>query len=96
MFLHLSVHGAGRSAYRRVCIQGEGGLHPEGLLHLGGGRLGRPPRTRKAGVTHPTGMFSCFLFIVHRVELFLQFFRVSIAKMFLKFTIRQGMGKELT
>ena len=36
-------------------MQEGGGLHP-------GGGLGRPPGTRKAGGTHPTGMlFSCCL-----------------------------------
>ena len=29
-----------------------------GGLHRGGG-MGRPPRTRKAGSTHPTGILSC-------------------------------------
>ena len=43
-----------------------GGLHPvgglptRGCLHRGG--LGRPPpRTRKTGGMHPTGMLSCIM-----------------------------------
>ena len=66
MFLHLSVYpqgrrnsfggsaSRGRGCLQGVCIQGgEGGVCIQGWLPP------PPPRTRKAGGTHPTGMFSC-------------------------------------
>ena len=66
MFLHLSVYPQGRrnsfggSASRgRGCLQGvciQGG---EGGVCMQGGYPPPPPRTRKAGGTHPTGMLSC-------------------------------------
>ena len=63
----------GRSAYRgkRVCLCGGGGLAEP------------PPRTRKAGTMHPTGMLSCFIkiyptlisFILHEINISISFAR---------------------
>ena len=47
----------------RVCHSVRGG----GCLPTGGGGLGRPPATRKAGGTHPTGMLSCLLLVCEQI-----------------------------
>ena len=66
------VSRRGCASNRRVCIHGgvclkrvlpQGGSACRGIcLHRGSasGGMGRPPRTRKAGSTYPTGMLSCF------------------------------------
>ena len=48
---------------------GEGGLHPGGGLHQGGADPPSPPWDsmgygQQAGGTHPTGMHSCFHFVL--------------------------------
>ena len=50
----------GASASRGESALGD--LHPGGLPTAGGG-VSRPPRTRKVGGTHPTGIYSFFLLI---------------------------------
>ena len=55
-----SSWGGGRSAD----VSASGG---SGICIQGG--LGRPPGTRKAGGTHPTGILSCLLSALHKVVL---------------------------
>ena len=50
---HMTGGGRSASGGEGVCIQGEGGLHPEGVGQT------PPTGTRKAAGTHPNGMFSC-------------------------------------
>ena len=59
MFSQVFSLSTGGSAYRGSAW---GGVRPPCGRHPGG--LGRPPGTRKAGGTHPTGMLS-FLVLVH-------------------------------
>ena len=47
------------SASRGVCMREWGGLHSGGGGLQSVGWTDPPPRTRKAGGTHPTGRFSC-------------------------------------
>ena len=51
--LQMGLHRGGGLPTGGICIQG--------CLHLGG--CADPPRTRKVGGTHPTGMLSCVDFI---------------------------------
>ena len=66
MFLHVSVIcSEGESPCTEVCLHR--GSASEGVVLQGGGSANRgscaepPPRTRKAGSTHLTGMLSCWL-----------------------------------
>ena len=59
MFLHVSICSQGGEG---ICLRSDGLPLGGGSAYGGGVGVGHTPLgTRKAGGTHPTGMFSCFI-----------------------------------
>ena len=63
--LHPGILGGGVSACRAVCLWGY--VHPEGV-HRGGGQTLSHRILRDTGGTHPTGMYSCCIFVLFTVR----------------------------